>query len=194
MNTISVDVLLKSDLITTEESYSLVERLVLHPQITAVGILELDLPAKNRVEALLQPEFLNETKLRELACDFASHTLHVFEAHAPNDYRPHECLSMAFLLNTWEIGSWEHLRKTIREARPAMWQFQRTEYVGAFEACRAALLVGSEDAALMAREVAVCTQIAAHRNVWEHRKSNVEPIVAREKEAAWQLTQILEKL
>lgn len=194
MKTISVDVLLKSDLITTEESYDLIERFVRHPQITAAEILDLDLPAKNRVEALLQPEFLNEGKLRELACDFAAHTLYIFEAHAPNDHRPHECLSTAFLLNTRGIGTWEHLRKTIREARPAMWQFEGTGYVGALAACRAALSVGDQNAVRMAGEVAVYSQIAAHRNVWESRKSNIVAMVAREQEAVWQLERIIKKL
>lgn len=72
-----------------------------------------------------------------------------------------------------------------------MRQFERTEHVGALEACRAALMVGCEDAARMAREVAVCTQMAAHHNAWESRKSNVEPIILREKEACWQLELIL---
>jgi hypothetical protein len=194
VKTISVDVLLKSDLITTEESYDLIERFVRHPQITAAELLELDLPAKNRVEALLQPEFLDESKLRDLACDFAGHTLHIFEVHAPNDYRPHECLSAALLLNTWGIGTWGQLQKTIRKARPAMWQFQGTQHVAAFEACRAVLLVGNQDAARMVREVAVCAQIAAHRKVWESRGSNLEPMIERENEAAWQLAQIIKKL
>jgi hypothetical protein len=194
VKTISIEVFLKSDLITTEESYSLIERFVVKPQITAAEILDLDIPAKNRVEALLQPEFLNESKLRKLACAFAAHTLHIFEAHSPGDYRPHECLSIAFLLNAWGIGTWEYLRETIRDARPAMWQFQGTEYVGAFEACRAALLVGAENAARMTREVAICSQIAAHRNLWERRSSNIEPMLAREVEASWQLERILEVL
>ena len=194
VKTIPVEVILKSDLITTEESHFLLERSVLKPQISAAEILELDLPAKNQVEALLQSDFLNESNLRDLACDFARHTLYIFEQHAPGDYRPHECLSAAFLLNTWGLGTWENLEQTIREARPAMWQFQGTEYIGAFEACRAALLVGNEDAARMAREVAVCSQIAAHRYMWENRKSISEPMIAREKEAAWQLAQVVEKL
>lgn len=190
MNTISIDIILRSELITPEESYELIERSVLSPRITVTEILGLDLPAKNRVEALLQPEFLVESRLRQLACDFAAHTLHVFEAQAPNDYRPHECLSAAFLLNTWGIGSWKQLQKTVREARPAMWQFQGTEHVGAFEACRGALLMAGEDAARVAREAAVCSQIAAHRKVWESKKSNTDPMLEREKEAAWQLERI----
>jgi hypothetical protein len=194
VKTISVSVLLDSDLITTEETYDLIERYILNPQLTAAEILELDIPAKNRVEALLQPEFLNEGILRDLACDFAAHTLHVFEAHAPNDHRPHECLSTALLLNTWGIGTWEQLRETIREARPAMWQFEGTKYIGALEACRAALMVGTEDAALMARDIAVCSQRAAHRNAWESRRSKVEPMIEREIEAVWQLEKIIGKL
>jgi hypothetical protein len=170
------------------------ERFVCAPQITAVEIIELDLPAKNRVEALLRPDFLNESRLRELACDFAAHTLHIFEAQAPGDYRPHECLSTAFLLNTWGLGSWVQLRETIKEARPAMWQFERTEHIAALEACRAALMMGNEDAARMAREVAVCSQVAAHRNMWESKRSNTEPMIEREKEASWQLERILESL
>jgi hypothetical protein len=191
VKTISVRVLLGSDLITPEESYDLIERFVLNPQITSAEILDLDIPAKNRVEALLQPGFLDESTLRDLACDFAAHTLHVFEAHAPNDHRPHECLRMAFLWNTRNLGTWRKLRETIRAARPAMWQFEGTEYIGALEACRAALMVGGEDAAPMAREIAVCSQIAAHRNVWESRRSNVEAMIEREIEAVWQLEKIV---
>lgn len=194
MKTISVDVLLKSDLITTEESYELAQRFMCNPSITTAEILELDLPAKNRVEALLQPEFLSEVTLRGLACDFAGHTLHIFEEYAPGDYRPHECLSTAFLLNTWEIGSWEGLQKTINEARPALWQLQRTEHLGAIEACRAALLAGGGDAARTARDVAVCAQKAAHHKARENRKNNFEPMNGREEEACWQLEQIVGRM
>lgn len=194
MKTILVGVLLDSDLITTEESYDLIERYVLHPQITAAEILELDLPARNRVEALLRHEFLTERHLRALACDFAEHTLYVFEAHAPGDRRPHKCLGTAILLNTVGTGTWEQLQRVVDEARPAMWRFEGTEHVGALEACRAALMVGREDAARMAREVAVCSQTAAHRQAWESRKSNTEPMLEREREAAWQLERIAEEL
>jgi hypothetical protein len=194
VETIPVEIILKSDLITAEERHGLVEKLARHPRIAAGEILELDLPAKNRVEALLQPEFLNEGRLRDLACDFAAHTLHVFESYAPSDYRPHECLSAAFLLNTWSIGSWEQLRETIRKAQPVLRQFEGTEHSGAFEACRAALLMARKDAARMTRKVAICAQLAAHRNAWENRRSNTESMIARETEAAWQLRQIAGRL
>lgn len=194
MKTTPVEVLLKSDLIAPEESRALAGRLARAARVSAVGILELDLPARNRVEALLRPEFFNEGRLRELACEFAAHTLHIFEEAAPGDYRPHDCLCAASLLNTWGIGSWEGLQRTIEEARPVTSRFRGEEHLGAFAACRAALLVGAEDAALMAREVAACSQTAAHRKEREERISHVEPAVARETEAAWQLTQIVERL
>lgn len=189
-----MDILLKSDLITPEESYDLIERFVLNPQITAAEILQLDLPAKNRVEALLQPEFFSERTLRELACEFAAHTLHVFEAHLPLDRRPHKCLGMATLFNMNVAGTWERLQGVIAEARLTTWRLRGTGHVGAIEACRAALLLGGEDAAWVAREVAVCAQTAAHCAAWERRKSNVEPLLAREVEAAWQLAQIVSRL
>ena len=193
MKTITVEALLKSDLITTEESYDLIERFVLNPQITAPELLELDLPAKNRVEALLQPEFLSESRLRELACSFAEHTLSVFESTAPKDQRPRRCVNIARLHLAGRV-SMKELETAIREARPAMWQFQRTEHESAFHASYAVLWLNYEDAAAMAREVALCAQKAAHRKVWESRKSNVEPMIAREKEAVWQLAQIVKKL
>jgi len=194
VSVISLDVLLKSELISQEESYALITNYSLRPLLTSGDVIELDLPAKIRVDALLQSQFLSEYKLRELASDFAQHTLHVFEKHAPNDHRPHECIAAAGLLNSWGIGSWERLNEMIREAQPAMWQFQRTKHVGAYEACQAALLLDSEDAAWMARHVAVCAQIAAHRYVWESKSSNVELMTARELEAVWQLRRIIDQL
>lgn len=191
MKTVHLDVLLKSDLITAEESRPLVRRRALNPRLTAAEVLDLDLPARNRVEALLRPEFLNEGRLRGLACEFANHTLYIFAEAAPGDYRPHKCLSAAFMLNEWGIGRWEELRQAVREAEPALWRFQWEEHLAAYAACRAALLMASEDAVWMAREVAACAQAAAHRKEREDRGRNVEPMVAREVEAAWQLAQIV---
>ena len=193
MDTISVDLLLKSDLITVEESHDLIERYVLCPQITSAEILELDLPAKNRVEALLQPEFLNERKLRELACDFAEHTLHIFELRAPEDKRPRRCLNTARLRLAGR-SSQQELKAAIRDARPSMWRFQSTPYTAAFEASYTVLWLDFEDAGMMARDVARYAQLAAHHQGWESRKSNTEPMFNREKEASWQLRHIAKRL
>jgi hypothetical protein len=135
----------------------------------------LDLPAKNRVEALLNNEFLTEKQLRWLACDFAEHVLHVFEELAPDDFRPRACVQSARLYADGVMNS-EMLGTALNEARPSMQQFRGTEYVGAFEVGWAVLLFDSEDAAAMAQEVAICAQKAAHRKAWESRKSNLELI------------------
>ena len=193
MKTIPVVRLLDSDLISTEESYDLIERSVLLPQITASEILELDLPAKNRVEAVLQPEFLTEMQLCALACDFAEHTVHIFEAHAPEDPYPRRCIEIA-RLHLARRASVHELRAAIRDAKPSMWRFQRTEHKSAFEASYAVLWLDFEDSDRMARDIARYAQLAAHHMAWESRKSKVEPMFEREREAAWQLEQITKKL
>lgn len=193
METISVAKLLDSDLITTEESYDLIERYVLNPQITAAEILEIDLPAKNRVEALLQHEFLTEEHLRELACDFAEHTLPIYEYHAPEDRRPRRCVEAARLYFAGGATS-EQLEAAIRDARPSMWRFQASRCESAFAASYAVLWLSYEDAAEMARSVAQYAQRAAHHKARECRKNNVTPLLHREKEASWQLARIVKKI
>jgi hypothetical protein len=69
------DVLLISDLISNEETYPLIGALSHRPYLSAEEVIAPDLPAKNRVGALLRHEFLTERQLRELACDFVEHVL-----------------------------------------------------------------------------------------------------------------------
>jgi hypothetical protein len=191
MQTIPLDVLLTSDLITTEESHPLLGAFSHRPYLSAEEILALDLPAKNRVEALLRHEFLTEKQLRSLACDFAEHVLHVFEELVPEDFHPRACVEAARLYADG-VMSVELLRVAINEARPSMQRFRGTDHVGAFEVGWSVLLFDGENAALMAQEVAVCAQTAAHRKLWENRKSDSEPMTGREAEAAWQLKLIVD--
>jgi hypothetical protein len=193
MQTIPLDVLLISDLITTEESHLLAGACIQRPYLSVEEIIALDLPAKNRVEVLLRHEFLTEKQLWELACDFADHVLPIFEELVPDDLCPRACVEAARLYADGVIGV-EVLRVVLDEARPSMQRFRGTEHVGAFEVGWAVLLFDDEDAALMAQEVAVCAQRAAHRKMWERRKSNLEPMIEREREAAWQLKRITETL
>jgi hypothetical protein len=193
MQTINLHVIFASDLITNEESHLLIGAFSHHPYLSAEEIFALDLPAKNRVEALLQNEFLTEKQLRWLACDFANHVLYVFEELVPDDFRPRACVQAARLYADGVMRV-EMLRVALDEARHSMQQFKDTEHIGAFEVGWAVLLFDGEDAALMAQEVAVCAQRAAHRKVWENRKSDLEPMTERELEAAWQLKQIIDKL
>jgi|ERR1051325_2540083 hypothetical protein len=193
MQTIPLNVLLSSDLINNEETYLLVGAAAHRPYLSAEDIIALDLPAKNRVEALLRYEFLTEKQLRWLACDFVEHVLHVFKALALEDSHPRACVEAARLYANGVISP-ELLRVMLDKARPSMQRFRSTKHVGAFEVGWAVLLFDGEDAALMAQEVAVCAQRAAHRKVWENRKNDLEPMTARETEAAWQLKQIAGEL
>lgn len=192
MQTIPLAALFASDLITTEESHLLLKVFINNLHLSGQEIVALDLPAKNRVEALLRHEFLTEQQLRWLACDFAEHVLHVFEELAQEDFHPRACVEAARMYADGLIGV-ELLRVALDEARPSMQRFRGTEHVGAFEVTWAVLLFDSEDAALMAQEVAVCAQRAAHRKVWESRESDLELITEREAEAVWQLRQIVDK-
>lgn len=193
MKTISLDILLESELISKEESQSLSVKFASRPVFTATEILELDLPARNRVDALLRPEFLSERQLRELACDFAEHTLPIFESRAPRDRHPRKCLEIA-RLHLMSVSSSEEMQKAISEAIPAVWRFDKTEFASAFEAGLVTTFLDYEDAAELARIVAKQTQRAAHLYLWEQRKSNVEPMIGRELEACWQLKRIVKKL
>src|ERR1044072_744397 len=193
MNTVALETLLVSDLITNEEAYRLIGAFSYRPYLSAKEVIALDLPAKNRVEALLRREFLTERQLRELASDFIEHVLQVFEEDAPEDFYPRACVEAARLYAAGVIGL-KLLRVALDEARPSMQRFRSTKYVGAFEVGWAVLLLDEEDAASMTKEVAVCAQKAAHGKMWEKRKSDLEPMIEREVEATWQLKRIVERL
>lgn len=188
VKTISVDVLLSSELLSVEDFGSLRLQLEGRIQLTAAEVIELDLSAKNRVEALLRGELLDDKQLRELACDFAAHTLYVFEEHAPRDHRPRNCIEAARLFLAG--GSYEKLQAAIKEAMPAVWQLHGTKFTSAFTAGLAVTFLDYYDAAEMVQPVALHAQRAAHYKEWETRKSNLELMIGREKEATWQLVRI----
>lgn len=192
VQTISTALLLRSELLSIEESHSLKHQLEGRLQLTSSDIIELDLPAKNRVEALLQNAFMEDKQLRGLACDFAEHTLHVFEEHAPRDYRPRKCIEAARLYLAG--GSLEGVQRAVKDAIPAVWLFEKTELVSAFVAGLAVTFLDFDDAGVMAKPVATHCQRATHRKVWESRKSDLELMIGGEKEALWQLSRILEVL
>lgn len=192
-NTISARIILESELISVEDLHPLLTQFNSYQQLTAAEILEIDLPARNRVDALLRCEFFEEKQLRELACDFTEHTLFVFERRSTHDTGPQRCVDVARLYLEG-VETLQALQETIVAAIPAVWQFEGTKFISAFEAGLAATFLGYKDAAETARLVARHTQRAAHRNLWESRKSNVEPMTGIEREAAWQLKRITKKL
>lgn len=181
-------VLLSSELLSVEEHQDLLIQLDGRLQLTASEIVEIDLPARNRVEALLRSEFLKDRQLRELACDFAEHTLPLFEEYAPRERRPHRCVETARLYLSG--GNFDELQRAIREAIPAVWQLQGTKFTSAFTAGLAVTFLDYPDAAGIAWPVALHSQKAAHYKEWEIRKGYLELMMGREKEATWQLARV----
>jgi hypothetical protein len=179
--------------LSVEEANLLSLQLEERPLLTASEIVSLDLSAKNRVEALLQVEFLGERQLGALACDFAEHTLYIFDEHARGDRRPHQCVEAARRYYL-EGGSLEELNAAISEAVPAVWRLEKTVFVGAFTAGLAATFLDNHDAAVMVRHVANHTQRAIHYKEWESRESDLELMFGREIGATWQLARIVEML
>jgi hypothetical protein len=104
VKTIPSDVLLSSELLSAEDSFSLSIELNQRLRLTASELIELDLAARNRVEALLRKEFLEEEQLRELAFDFAEHTLQVFEWYRPSDICPRKFVEIARLYYSGKIS------------------------------------------------------------------------------------------
>jgi hypothetical protein len=193
VKTIPAHILLESVLLSEEESFPLQGRFHPRQSITAEDVLELELPAKVRVDALLRYEFLGEKQLRSLACDFAMHTLHIFSSRVPDDSILRRCLSAARKHIRGDVRLRE-LQAAVKEAVPVVWKLEGTPYVSAFEAGLAVTFLDYKNASELTRVVAVQTQKAAQRMQWENRKSNVQPLTAREREAAWQLSRIIRKL
>lgn len=193
VKTISSNVLLSSELLCAEDSFSLSIELDQRLHLTASEIIEFDLPARNRVEALLREEFLKEEQLRELACDFAEHILQVFEGYCPDDPRPRRFVEITRMYYAGRTSK-ENLKPAFIETWRAIERFNEGKRKGAFAAGLAASLLYSGEADKMARDVALWSQNAVHLKAWESRRSNFEPMIGREREAVWQLERIVEKL
>jgi hypothetical protein len=63
--------------------------------LSAMNILDLDIPAKDRVWAALHDDLFEQKDLILLACEFARSTLHIFEDKYPDDKRPRLAIEMA---------------------------------------------------------------------------------------------------
>jgi hypothetical protein len=184
---------LSSELLSAEDSFSLSIELNHRLQLTVSEIIELDLPARNRVEALLQKEFLKEIQLRELACDFAERTLQIFEWYCPDDPRPRNFVKIARLYYAGKLSK-ERLKDAFTDTWNSIERFNERRYKAAFASGLATTLLYSGEADEMARDVALWSQNATHRRDWESRRSNFELLTGMEREALWQLERIVEKL
>ena len=62
--------------------------------LDAREILALHAPVEYRLWAVLRPEMIPESMLWALACDYAEHVLHIYEAAYPGDERPRDAIAM----------------------------------------------------------------------------------------------------
>jgi hypothetical protein len=198
--TVSVpaSVLLDSDLVGDEDRDKLRAEVGGRVRLTAAEIVALDVPARNRVEALLRREFLSDRNLHELACDFAEHTLGAFEALAPGDGRPRRCVEVARRYINGEADRGE-LHEALADADAATMAFFGGAHLSAFSAGLATTLLELTEPAKHAREIAEGAYIAAYRVLYEAREvSGGECIPVTEEEAdaeaQWQLDRIVKKL
>ncbi len=60
--------------------------------LTAIDILRLDIPAKDKLWAVLREDLVEESILHEASCQFAESVLHIFEKEYPEDDRPRKLI------------------------------------------------------------------------------------------------------
>lgn len=63
--------------------------------LSALEILDLEIPAEDCLWAVLREQFLSSYQLRQLAADFAERVLPIFEARYPDDRRPRLAIEAA---------------------------------------------------------------------------------------------------
>ena len=84
--------------------------------ITAADVLELDIPAEDRLWAVLRKEMLPEPLVHEAACRFAEVHLSKYEDKYPGDDRPRAAIAAK---RKWLRG--EITNKQLSAARSAAW-------------------------------------------------------------------------
>jgi hypothetical protein len=72
-----------------------VEELWAGRNLTALEILDLKVPGKDRLWAVLRNEFFTDAELRELACDYAESVIGFYESKFPGDDRPRNAIRVA---------------------------------------------------------------------------------------------------
>ena len=85
-------------------------------RISAKRVLSLDIPAADRVWAVLHKELLLDSEMRLCACAFAADVLHYFEDRYPSDTRPRNAIIARL---EYELGERDEI--TLQIARAAAW-------------------------------------------------------------------------
>lgn len=131
------------------------------PELTVLDILDLDIPAEDKLWATLHSELIPEQDLHELACRFAEDVLPIYEREYPDDHRPRRAIETK---RKWLKGEAtdEELESARLEAWAAVWAARaagaRAMAIAARAAVRAAVqaawAAGARAAWAVAREAA----------------------------------------
>jgi hypothetical protein len=157
---------------------------------TATDILRMDIPAKDRLWAVLREEFLSEKLLQVAACDFAEHVLPLYERQYPDNNAPRDCIEVRRRYIEGEATDEE-----LREAEAAACHAATTA-AAAYRAARAAARAASAasaDAIVAAYAAAFAADFAAPY----HAAYYAARVAARaadddSAECEWQARRILE--
>jgi hypothetical protein len=114
----------------------------------------MDIPAKDRLWAVLREEFLSEKTLQIAACDFAEHVLPVYENRYSDNNAPRHCIEVARRHIEGEATDEE-----LREAEAAACHAATTA-AAAYRAARAAAHSASADAIVAAYAAAFAADAA----------------------------------
>jgi hypothetical protein len=125
--------------------------------LDAREILALHAPVEYRLWAVLRPEMIPESMLWALACDYAEHVLHIYEAAYPGDERPRDAIAMR---RAWLRGEADDVALAAAwAAGDAAWAAGGAAWA-AWAAARAAARAAA-DAAVSAADVAAAARAAA---------------------------------
>jgi hypothetical protein len=131
--------------------------------LTAMDILALKIPIKEKFWAVLRNHFLDDKALRLFTADCAEHVLHFFEDKYPDDKRPREAIEAARKYARGEIddAAWTAVKTAARAAAGAA--ARAAAGAAAWDAARAA----AWDAARAAAGAAARAAAGAKEEKWQ---------------------------
>lgn len=156
--------------------------------LTPAEVLDLDLPAEDRLWVVLRPEVLCERSMRLIACDVATWVLRHYEAYRPDDDRPRRAIETARRFAVGEATQKE-LEFAAESARYAAYAARAGARGAAWSAAFSAERSAAEAAAWAARDAAWAARAgartieaarAAEVNQWFRTLDIVRGYLARE--------------
>jgi hypothetical protein len=127
-------------------------------RITALEILDLDIPAQDKLWAVLRNDFFSDGVLRLFACAFAETCIEIFERERADDNRPRNAIDVARRYAHGDAtdeervaavaAAWDAAVAAAGDARAAAWAAREAAVAAAGAAARDAAGDAAWDAAL----------------------------------------------